>query len=511
MKIEPQRFHQERPHLPPPLPVNDSGPEDAAERFEESPSPEGDTARQEGLRQLILDKNATATLEKSVTDAIVKPLGLPDPDGGYYQHDCIARNAGGTTAALVKRGPHMDSPRDLVLFDPSMQQKSVISTTACKLYGAPDGTFLLLGRKGYSDPTLVTSYTPDGTQQWSVNLNEHGLSPFIESVQVNSRGEALIVHNSSEASIVKGGEVTKITSSGPGHQLCFDELGTCYDCDLYTSRPSYTMHDGSGRTRKRLLPRVPGVTGDDYSGRGDSPKRLDDHHVLTDGSVVVTATPLKAGMPATYLLKPGATKPIELAAKDYTIVRESVQGPGGTICSVALRLGAAKTPGSAPPAERALIAFNDDGSEKWRAPLPSTESGAGREKVFMDSRGHVLVFSNFLEGRTHGGSPGACCLQAFDTDGSPLWSRTFRDPMDLLKADAHRDGSMDLLFDGGPGSLIHLAPFDRGSVETLKENTIAENAGKEGVTQGVTVDQDESLVIIGGIKLPINRSFRWIH
>lgn len=513
MKIEPTQFVHERSQFASLQQINASGTEDITESFEKSTPVDGEAIRKDGLRQLILDKNATSILEKSVMDKIVETVRLPDP-GGYYDCDCIARNAGGTTAAIVVKGIHMDSPRDLVLYDPSMKEKSTISTTACKLYGAPDGTFLALGRKNYSDPTLVTSFTADGKMQWSVNLNEHGLSPFFESVQVNGRGEALIVHNSREASIVKDGRVTRITSAGPSHSLHFDELGTCYDCDLYTTKPSYMMHDGSGNTRKKLLPQVPGVTADDYSGKGDSPKRLDDHHILTDGSVVVTADPLESGMPATYLLKPGTTQAIELKAKDYTIVRESVQGPDNTIYSVGLRLAAASAPGGEPPAERALVAFNDDGSEKWSVPLPTTESGAGREKVFMDSKSHVLVFTNFLYDKNQTGAPAACCIQAFDPDGSALWTRNFRNPMDLQKAEAHQDGSMDLYFDSGSEGIIHINPFDRGSIEALKDSTIASQAGKESEGSGesaVTVDKDNGVIIIDGIKLPINRRFMWIH
>jgi len=518
MKIEPGLNIHETPRYASIASSQQAPPKETVESFEKSQSEGGDTARKDGLRSLILDKNATSILEKSVIDNIVKPIMLPDPDGGSYERDCIARNTGGTTAALVIKGIYPDSPRDLVIMDPSMNVKNVVSTEACKLYGAPDGTFVLLGRKGYNDPTLVASHSEDGTKQWSVNLSEKGLSPFIESVQLTAGGEVLIVHNSSQASIVKDGQVTRIDSKGRGHSLHFDEIGRCYDCDLYTTKPSYTVHDSSGQTRKKLLPQVPDVTADDYSGKGDSPKRLDDHHILTDGSVVVSTTPLKAGMPATYLLKPGATKAVELKAKDYTIVRESVQGMDSTIYSVGLRLGTAAAPGGEPPAERVLVAFNNDGSEKWQTSLPATESGAGRERVFTDSRNHVLVFTNFLYDKGQGSSRRACCLEAFNPDGTPLWTKNFDEHMDLQRADAHQDGSMDLYFDTTRNGIIHINPFTMESIEAQKDKAITDMAAKKeesgSDSQGasnVTVDSEQNVVIIDGIKLPINRRFSWIH
>lgn len=518
MKIEPGLNIHERQNYALITSSTQAPSKEAAESFEKSDSADGNQVRKDGLRAMILDRNATSRLEKSVIDDIVRPIKLPDPDLGYYQGDCIARNTSGTTAALVIKGHQMDSPRDLVILDPSMNVKNQVSTEACNLYGAPDGTFVLLGRKGYSDPTLVTSHSADGTKQWSVNLSEKGLSPFIESVQLTASGEVLIVHNSSQASIVKDGQLTRIDSKGRGHSLHFDEIGRCYDCDLYTTKPSYTIHDSSGQTRKKLLPQVPGVTADDYSGIGDSPKRLDDHHILTDGSVIVTATSLKDELPSTYLLKPGATKAVELKAKDYTIVRESLQGMDGTIYSVGLRLGGAATSGGEPPAERVLVAFNNDGSEKWQASLPATESGAGRERVFMDSRNHVLVFTNFLYDKGQGSSQRACCLEAFDPDGTSLWTKNFDSPMDLHRADAHQDGSLDLFFDSSRDGIFHINPFDRKSIEAQKDKVINDMAAKKEESgsdsqgaSGVTVDSEQNVVIIDGIKLPINRRFSWIH
>ena len=484
------------------------------EKFDKS-LPDEQALTEKGMKEALMEQNVSNLLNKSVAQGVTETIKLSDtPAYTYYDSKGIGRIDDGKTAAIKVAGPHMDSPHSIVFFSPSMKQTKEVPTTACQLYSSPDGSFVAVGRITYHDDTLVTAYTADGEEKWQVNLSKEKPSPFIQSVNVNADGDVLVVHSDKTASAIRGGKLSQISGGGDAHDMIFDELGNVYDCDFYTNTPSYVRHDPSGKKQKVSLPQIPGVTRLDYSGEGPSPRRIDDPMALTDGSVIVTANPLKDGYLKSYLLIPGKKKAVELSVKGYLIVREFVQGPDGTIYTVALRQGQDQNakPGEG-PAERALAAFNPDGSLKWQVPISASEIGAGREKLFMDSKNHVFVFTNYLYDKNEGGEKSSSGVQAFDSRGNKMWWKNFDDHQDLEKAEANTDGSVNVYFQSS-ADIFHISPFDAQSVKGIKDQAIKDLGckGRETASEPVIeVDPDEGMVNVGGVKLPVNRRFMWIH
>jgi hypothetical protein len=105
----------------------------------------------------------------------------------------------------------------------------------------------------------------------------------------------------------------------------FDGHGDLLDCDLYAQTPSYTQIDRFGHERKVSLPPIPGVTREDYSGRG-SQRRIDDEKLLEGAALLVRSTNLNSVMEKMHLLIPGRTGAVELGADAISRFEDVVQG-----------------------------------------------------------------------------------------------------------------------------------------------------------------------------------------
>jgi hypothetical protein len=131
----------------------------------------------------------------------------------------------------------------------------------------------------------------------------------------------------------------------------------------------------------------------------------------------------------------------------------------------------------------------------------------------MDSNNHVFVFTNFLQDKNEGGEKSFSGIQAFDSGGTLLWWKNFDSASDLEKAEANSDGSVNVYFQG-TADIFHISPFDARSINRIKDETIKELGCKNGEKDSasrITVDQDEGVVSVGGVKIPVNRRFTWVH
>lgn len=487
---------------------------DTRDKFEKS----------EGMSDLLKEGIKAATLQKEsfkenieakkreIEQRVVSNINLPPKKGCSYSE--IARLPNGETAAvrkysdkLVKEG-HSDYT--VAFFSPSLKEEREVDFRAYCVKSTPDGSFVAYG----GNDTLKV-FTPDGKEKWEAKFKSNN-ALYGDSLRFYPGGGMYVENVYEVTRVEKGGKLSPCEPVPDRwrYRRVLDEVGNIYDCRLKGDDPHYFVIDQKGNRKKVSLPEIPDP------GFLNDKKELESSPVaLTDGSLLITLKDKHESMfnpeqKPVYLVSPGGRKPVNLTPDGYKKLKGFVQGRDGSIYAIASRPGVGGA-NNMPGTERMLMAYNSDGNKKWSKPLPMIMPACQDQPLFMNSHGNVFVISADLRDT---GAPyvpdsyHSSTLQTFDSDGNELWSKNFTDDFYISKVESHRDGSMTVYQYNGRRDILQVSGEEIRAEDSRKSALI--DIGKEKKQNDnkpeIVVDKKSKTVIIGGVKLPINRSFTFI-
>ncbi|MCD4782972.1 MAG: hypothetical protein K8T10_03965 [Candidatus Eremiobacteraeota bacterium] len=488
---------------------------DTRDTFEKSDGM-GDLLK-EGIKVATLQKKSfkenLEVKKKEIANRVVSNINLPQKEGCSYNE--IARLPNGETAAirkysdsLVKKG-HSDYT--VAFFSPSSKEEREVDFRAYCVKSTPDGSFVAYG----GNDTLKV-FTPDGKEKWEAKFESNNAAPYGDNLKFYPDGGMYVKNVYKVTRVEKGGKLSPCEPVPDRwkYQRVLDEVGNIYDCRPKGDEPHYFVIDQQGDRKKVSLPQIP----DPDFLNGD--KELESSPVaLTDGSLLITLKDKHESMfnpqqRPVYLVSPGGKKPVNLTPDGYKELKGFVQGRDGSIYATAGRPGVSGA-NNMPGTERMLMAYDGDGNKKWSKPLPMIMPGHEGQPLFMNNHGNVFVMTANLRDTGDPDIPDnyhRSTMQAFDSDGNELWLKNFVDDFQMSKVESHGDGSMTIYQYNGRQAILQVSGEEIKAEDS--RNSALIDMGKEKKQNDskseIVVDKKSKTVTIGGVKLPINRSFTFI-
>ncbi len=475
-----------------------------------------DETLMDGLKAAALKKGSLskeiAAKKKEFAEKAVMEIKLPAKPGSSYSD--VARLSDGRIAAVRKyRDVMIERGKPdycLAFFDKMLNEVSEVPFRAYCVRSTSDGSFL-----AYGGSDKMAAFTPEGDEKWQTTF-EKNKSPYGDSLKTYPDGRMLVTDVYDVVSVDSGGKITHLDKVPDKfrYSRVLDEMGNVYDCNLKSETPHYFRIDEHGNKTRVDLPAIP------EPGLADGTVETDGSPVaLTNGSLLVTTKPKHDStfMPSphpTYLMNPQTGKTANLLPDDFKKIGGFVQGPDGSIYGIASRpslfVGAQRRPGT----ERVLFAYDKDGNKKWEKSLPGMKPGYEDQGLFMDADNRVFVMtSNIMDSGGYGTNIQFhnSELKAFDADGGELWTKNFPDNFSVDKLETLGSSGVNIYKYDNKDSIFHIETGDFTKDNLVKEavKDMAKNGEKQ--TTGIVVDKDKGTVSIGGVKLPLNRSFSFIR
>ena len=470
----------------------------------------------EGLKAAALKKGKFSeeikAKRKEYAEKAVSKFQLPRVPGGNYSD--VARLPNGRVAAVRKYRDVMIKKGKpeycLAFFDKMLNEVSEVPFKAYCIRSTPDGSFLAYG----GDEKMIC-YTPDGDEKWQAVFDKKN-SPYGDSVKLYPDGRILVTDINKVSSVSNSGKIYPLADIPDKfrYSRVLDEMGNIYDCRLQSSNPHYIKINNMGVKKEVSLPSIPdpGFVEGNVVTEG-SPV------ALTNGNLIVTTKPKRDSMimPSphpTYLLNPNTGKAVDLLPDGFKKISGFVQGPDGSIYGIASRASLFVGKQGRPGTERVLFAFDKDGNKKWDKNIPGMKPGHEDQGLFMDAGNRVYVMtSNIIDSGGHGTQEEfhQSELKAFEADGSELWTKNFTKNFQVDKIETHGDNGINIYEYNEKDSVYHIDTARISGDDLVKE--AAKDMAKAPPKTGnkIVVDKNEGTVSIGGVKLPLNRSFSFIR
>lgn len=470
----------------------------------------------DGLKAAALKKGnfskEIAAKKKEFAEKAVMEIMLPAKPGSSYSD--VARLSDGRVAAvrkyrdvMIERGK---PDYTLAFFDNMLNEVAEVPFRAYCIRSTSDGSFL-----AYGGSDKMAAFTPDGDEKWQTTF-EKNKSHYGDSLKTYPDGRMLVTDIYDVMSVDSSGKITHLDKVPDKfrYSRILDEMGNVYDCNLKSKTPHYFRIDERGVKTRVNLPAIP------EPGLVDGSVEIDGSpSALTNGSLLVTTKPKydSTFMPSphpTYLVNPQTGKTADLLPDGFKKIQGFVQGPDGSIYGIASRSSLFVGVQSQPGTERVLFAYDKDGNKKWEKPLPGMKPGYEDQGLFMDAGNRVFVMtSNIMDTGGYGTNIQFhnSELKAFDADGSELWTKNFDDNFSVDKVETLGSSGINIYQYKNKDSIFHIETGDFTNGNLVKEaaKDMAENGGKQAA--GIVVDKDKGTVSIGGVKLPLNRSFSFIR
>jgi len=471
----------------------------------------------EGIKAAALQKESfrknIEAKKKEIAEKVLSNIDLPQKKGCSYSE--IARLTDGKTAAIRRYSDKLvnegHSDYTVVFFSPSLKEEKEVDFRAYCVKSTPGGDFV-----AYGGNNILKVFTPDGMEKLEVKFKDNNSAPYGDRLRFYPDGGMYVTNINKVTRLEKGGNLADCEPIPDRwkYRRVLDEMGNIYDCCFKGDDPHYFVTNRKGNRKKVSLPDIP----DPGFSKGDM-EFESSPIALTDGSLLVTLKNKHESMfnpsqKPVYLVSPGGGKPVNLTPDGYKDLKGFVQGRDGSIYAIASRPGTSKV-NNMPGTERMLIAYDGKGNRKWSKPLPMIMPGRLDQPLFMNSHGNVFVMTAGLRDTGDPDIPGSyhrSTLQTFDSDGNELWSKNFTDDFYLSKAESHGDGSTTIYQHNGMQKILQVSGEEitaKDSKESVLVDMGKENKQNDNNLEIVT-DKKSGIVTIGGVKLPINRSFNFI-